>query len=179
MKNAKKIITAFAVFASIIMLSTTAVARPVQEKTTMDILNNKQIESTDSIEKILKDLKNDFDLNILFNQYENNKVFNEINDIMEMTDDPEAEPSFILITLILIIFFLMWLGEKIIELKEFMKGLSDLIGEAIGMIVGTLTLVIQAIMFLAKLWYMLVSGCIHVIKELIKEIIEVIIGRST
>jgi len=72
MKTTKYMITAFAVFASILMLMTPTMARPVQEKTTMDVVQTAEQQVTsDELNEFLASFKVDRETAKLIEQVSN------------------------------------------------------------------------------------------------------------
>ena len=67
MKKIKVMMTGFAVFAAVLMLMTTCIARPVQEKTSIEAFEYTEKELTNSLEVLDIRLSRDFEVNILLN----------------------------------------------------------------------------------------------------------------
>lgn len=67
MKMTKYMLTAFAVFASVLMLMTPTMARPVAEKTTMDVVETTEQELAESLERLSIKLSRDTRVNSLIN----------------------------------------------------------------------------------------------------------------
>ena len=67
MKKIKVMMTGFAFFAAVLMLTTTCIARPVQEKTNIEVFEYAEKELTNSLEVLNIKLSKDFEANILLN----------------------------------------------------------------------------------------------------------------
>ncbi len=90
MKKTKILITTFAVFASILMLMTPTMARPVQEKTTIDAVEYKQEQLVQSLESLNLKLSKDVEFSVLLNSLANNKQVNYIlRNMQTATSDEE------------------------------------------------------------------------------------------
>jgi len=71
MRKTKFLLTAFAVFAAILMLSTISIARPIQEKTSIEIIDKAEKELANSLEQLSLQLSRDFEANILLSSIAN------------------------------------------------------------------------------------------------------------
>jgi len=72
MKKAKFLITAFAVFGALLMLMATCVARPVQEKTSVEVFEYAEEELVNSLGALGIKLSRDFEVNVLLDSITRN-----------------------------------------------------------------------------------------------------------
>ncbi len=93
MNKTKYMLAGFAVFASILMLTTTCIARPVQEKASIDAVESAQEELMKSIEALFLKMKNDRYLNSLKDQISKDRTLNSIASAIENTEDSDAKAS--------------------------------------------------------------------------------------
>ena len=87
MNKTKIMITAFAVFASFLMLMTTTTARTIQEKTTIEIIENQQQEIINSIEKLITKIQNDQEIQKYKDQIINDRELSKIVSLIENTEE--------------------------------------------------------------------------------------------
>jgi hypothetical protein len=93
MNKTKYMLAGFAVFASILMLTTTCIAGPVQEKTNIDAVESAQEDLMKSFEALFLKMKNDRYLNSLKDQFSKDRTLNSIASAIENTEDSDAKAS--------------------------------------------------------------------------------------
>lgn len=91
MNKTKILLTAFAVFASLMMLMTTSMAGPVQEKVTIDSIEQQQNELTDSLESFVTKIESDREIARLSSELENDRELKYIKSMMERTNNPDQQ----------------------------------------------------------------------------------------
>jgi hypothetical protein len=91
MNKTKTLLTAFAFFASILMLMTTTMAGPVQEKVAIDSIEQQQNELADSLESFATNMKNDREITRLSSELENDRELSYIKSMMERTNNPDQQ----------------------------------------------------------------------------------------
>jgi len=93
MNKTKIMITAFAVFASFLMLMTPTFAGPVSDATIMETVESAQNELADSIDALYSKLIDDNYLNSLTEQLSNDRELNRITSNIDNTEDVTAKVS--------------------------------------------------------------------------------------
>lgn len=93
MNKTKYVLTGFAVFASILMLTTTCIAGPVQEKTSMDAVESAREELMKSFEALFLKMEKDPYFNSLKDKISKDRTLNSIASAIEKTDDFDAKAS--------------------------------------------------------------------------------------
>ncbi len=93
MNKTKYMLVGFAVFASILMLTTTCIAGPVQEKASIDAVESAQEELMKSFEALFLKMENDRYLNSLKDQISKDRTLNSIVSAIENTEDSDAKAS--------------------------------------------------------------------------------------
>lgn len=93
MNKTKIMITAFAVFASFLMLMTTTTARAIQEKTTIEIIENQQQEIINSIEQLIAKIQNDQEIQKYKDQLINDRELSKITSRIENTEEKTEKTS--------------------------------------------------------------------------------------
>jgi len=93
MNKTKSMITGFAVFAAFLMLMATCIARPVQEKTSIEAVDNGPQELIDSVEAMCLKIENDQEWINLIEQLSNDRTLERIASSIENTDDVDVKSS--------------------------------------------------------------------------------------
>jgi len=93
MKKTKFLMTAFAVFAAVLMLITTSIARPIQEKTSIDAVKFSEKELTAALESFNVKISRDPEANIILNSIVRDTEVVLIANIIERAKSKEEVSS--------------------------------------------------------------------------------------
>ena len=141
MNKTKSMITGFALFAAFLMMMTTCMARPVNEKTSMDAVDDAQQEAMNLLEtlkmKISKDRKAMFAIGQIEQARTEEKLISLKNLLLDA--DPEQECIIPLLALIIyyiiciiIIFFSPMIEVIISSWSWLLNSLRSLVGDGIS-----------------------------------------------
>ncbi len=91
MKRTKYVLIAFAVFASLLMLMTPTMARPIQENTILNSIEQQQEQIINEITDLFSRLENDREIKRLTTELENDRELTQITTNIDTTANPEEK----------------------------------------------------------------------------------------